>query len=152
MSITAEIYQGFQRHQFDRWDPVIAHDVKLYSPGSWGTTGLEGLKIWANEFLNALQPRIDLLDAHESDERAFITVNLNWKHVNPFFDLKPTGREGTSIETFSFVIVNSKVTRFTVADNTLDLAIYLWERGWPQVHNIHPETILERGIDPSMRS
>lgn len=128
MSITREIYEGFQRGEFARWDKVIAQDVELYSPGAWGVKGLEGLKTWATEFLKALKPRIDLVDEFEGGERAFLTVNLNWKHVEPFFALKPTGREGTSIETFILTIKDGKVVRFGVADNTLDLSIYLWEQ------------------------
>jgi hypothetical protein len=33
-----------------------------------------------------------------------------------------------------------------VADNSLDLALYLWDRGWPHQHDVHPE-ILVRGIE-----
>ncbi|MUG92292.1 hypothetical protein F7734_07415 [Scytonema sp. UIC 10036] len=36
-----------------------------------------------------------------------------------------------------------KVVRFGVTNNTLALAIYLWERGWSQAHNVHPEAILQ---------
>jgi hypothetical protein len=146
-SITREIYEGFQRAQFDRWDSVIAKDVDIFGPGLWGGKGLDYLKRWAGEFVKALLPRIDLVDEFESPTRAFITVCLNWKHVDAFFDVKPTGREGTSVETFIFTIsAEGKVTRFAIADNTLDLAIYLWERGWPQVHNIRPEPIVS-GIE-----
>jgi ketosteroid isomerase-like protein len=146
MSITREIYEGFQRGEFERWDKVIAQDVEIYSPGYWGGKGIDALKTWGGEFLKALQPRIDLVDEFEGSDRAFVTVNLNWKHVEPFFDLKPTGREGTSIETFILTIKDGKVVRFGVADNTLDLAIYLWERGWAQAHNVHPEAIIQ-GIE-----
>jgi hypothetical protein len=145
-SITREIYEGFQRAEFSRWDAVISKDVEIFGPGLWGGKGLDYLKRWASEFVKALQPRIDLIDEFESSSRSFITVCLNWKHVEPFFDVKPTGREGTSVETFLFAIADDRVARFTIADNTLDLAIYLWERGWPQVHNIHPDPIV-KGIE-----
>lgn len=146
-SITREIYEGFQRGEFQRWDAVIDPDVELLSGGNWGGRGIDLLKTWGGEFVKSLKPRIDLVDEHEAIDangngRAFITVNLNWKHAEPFFDLKPTGREGTSVETFIFTIRNGKVVRFGVADNTLDLSIYLWERGWPQVHNIRPTAII----------
>lgn len=146
MSITREIYEGFQRGEFHRWDAVIASDVLVNSPGKYGTQGLDPLKTWGREFLNALKPRIDLVDEYEGESRAFLTVNLNWKHIEPFFGLQPTGREGTSVETFLLTIENGKVVRFDVADNTLDLAIYLWERGWPHPHNIRPQPIVE-GIE-----
>ncbi len=142
ISITREIYEGFQRAEFKRWDAIVATDVLLNSPSGYGTVGLEPLKQWAAEFLKALQPRIDLVDEYEGKERAFVTVNLNWKHVGEFFGLKPTGREGTSIETFILTIKDGKITRWDVADNTLDLALYLWERGWNHPHNIRPNPII----------
>jgi hypothetical protein len=39
-----------------------------------------------------------------------------------------------------------KVVRIDIADNTLDLAIYEWERGWPVPHNVRPEPIVT-GLD-----
>jgi hypothetical protein len=147
MSITREIYEGFQRNELERWHAVIAPDVILDSPGlREPIQGIDKLKNWAAEFLKALKPRIDLIDEYEGEGRAFLTVNLNWKHVEPFFGVQPTGREGTSVETFILTIENGKVTKFLVADQSLDLALYLWERGWPQGHNKRPEAIV-RGID-----
>ena len=78
--------------------------------------------------------------------RAFITVCLNWKHVKPSFGIAATGREGTSIETFIFTIENGKVVRWIVADQTLDLAIYLWQKGMPSEHNAHPMPIV-KGVE-----
>ena len=43
-------------------------------------------------------------------------------------------------------IVENKIVRFDVADNTLDLAIYEWDRGWAIPHNIHPQPIVT-GVD-----
>jgi hypothetical protein len=146
MSITQEIYEGFQRGEFELWNEIISQEVEIYSPGYWGGRGLDALKAWGAEFLKAFKPRIDLIDEFNGGEHAFLTVNLNWKHVEPFFDIKPTGREGTSLETFILTIKNGQVVRFGVADNTLDLSIYLWERGYPHPHNIHPEPIAQ-GIE-----
>jgi SnoaL-like polyketide cyclase len=143
ISITREIYEGFQRGEFERWDAIVAPDVLLNSPAGYGFVGLQPLKQWAAEFLKALQPQIDLVDEYEGEERAFVTINLNWKHVGEFFGLKPTGREGTSIETLIFTIKEGKIVRWDVADNTLDLALYLWERGWNHPHNIRPEPIVK---------
>ncbi|NET71564.1 MAG: ester cyclase [Sphaerospermopsis sp. SIO1G2] len=146
-----EIYNSFQKGELNKWDDLVADDVRIYTPGLWGGQGREHLKVWGNEFIQALSPRIDLIDEYESIDqhgngRGFITINLNWKHVKPFFGIKPTGREGTSIETFIFTFENGKITRFSVADNTLELAIYLWERGFPQAHGVHPEPIVQ-GIE-----
>jgi hypothetical protein len=33
MSITNEIYESFQRSEFERWDQVLVQDVILDSPG-----------------------------------------------------------------------------------------------------------------------
>jgi hypothetical protein len=76
-----------------------------------------------------------------------MTVNLNWKHVKPFFGvLQPTGRTGTSIENLIMTVNNGKVTRIEVADTTLDLVIYMHENGWVFPQNIRPEPII-RGIE-----
>lgn len=149
--LTREIYEGFQRAEFHRWDGLFAPEVETNSPAAWGVRGYDALKGWASEFVTALRPRIDLTDEHEAidadgDGRAFVTFNLNWKHVGPFFGLKPTGREGTSVETLLLTVKGGKVVRVDVADNTLDLALYLWERGWPIPHNVRPEPVVT-GID-----
>lgn len=43
-------------------------------------------------------------------------------------------------------IDRGQVTRIDIADITLDLAIYEWERGWAVPHNIRPEPIVV-GVD-----
>jgi SnoaL-like polyketide cyclase len=145
MSILREIYEGFQRGELDRWDRVISTDVEIYSPGMWGGRGLDALKQFANEFLTALSPRIDLVDEFGGGDRAFLTFCMHWRHSSPFFGIAPTGRRGTSVETLLLTIDRDTVVRFGVADNTLDLAIYLWERGFPQQHNVLPDPLV-RGI------
>jgi len=45
-----------------------------------------------------------------------------------------------------FTIVENKIVRFDVADNTLDLAIYEWDRGWAIPHNIPPQPMVT-GVD-----
>ncbi len=114
--ITREVYEAFQRGELERFDAVIAPKVLINSPGGFGMTGIDALKGWGGAFLKAFQPRIDLIDEYDGtrngEGRAFITVNLNWKHVEPFFDLRPTGREGTSIETFIFTVKEGKIVRW----------------------------------------
>ena len=150
MPITREIYDAFQRVEVDRWDAVIAEDVLINSPAGWGLRGLGTLKDFASQFTR-LAYRIDLIDEHlamgsDGDGRGFITFVLHWKHTEDFGGLAPTGREGTSVETMILTIEAGKVGRIDIADNTLDLAIYEWERGWPVPHNVRPEPILE-GLD-----
>lgn len=146
-AITREVYEAFQRGELQRFDTVIAPDVAINSPGAWGMKGIDTLKTWGEAFLKAFKPRIDLVDEYDGTQngegRAFITVNLNWKHVAPFFDIKPTGREGTSIETFLFTIKGGKIVRWDVADNTVDLAYYLTDHGWPSPHNVHPDALVK---------
>ena len=127
VSITREVYEGFQRGEFERWDAVFDAEVEIYSPGLQGGKGLDTLKSFAGEFIKAFNPRIDLVDEYEGNgNRSFITITMHWKHVQPFYGIHPSGREGTSVETFLLTIKDGKVTRFDVADNSLDLAIYLW--------------------------
>ena len=149
-TLTRELYEGFQRVQFDRWDAIIADDVLINSPAGRDIRGLKVLKDFATQFTD-LGYRIDLIDEHlaldqQGDGRGFITFMLNWKHTKNFGGLVPTGREGTSVETMLLTVRKHKIVRIDVADNTLDLAIYEWERGWAIPHNVRPEPIVV-GVD-----
>jgi hypothetical protein len=150
MSITREFYEGFQRVEFDRWDKIVDVDVLVNSPAGRGMRGLGALKDFALQFTD-LGYQIDLVDEHvalddRGSGRGFITFCLYWKHSRVFGGLEPTGREGTSVETILFTIDADRITRMDIADNTLDLAVYEWERGWPVPHNVRPEAIVT-GID-----
>jgi SnoaL-like domain len=149
-TLTRELYEAFQRVEFDRWDAIISDDVLLNSPAGRDVRGLKVLKDFAVQFTD-LGYRIDLIDEHlamdqQGNGRGFITFMLNWKHTKNFGGLVPTGREGTSVETMLLTIRNHKIVRIDVADNTLDLAIYEWERGWAIPHNVRPEPIVV-GVD-----
>lgn len=148
--IGRQIYKGFNERNLDLWDEVIAPDVELRSTvGTMPMIGLEGLKNWTAQFQSGFQPRLDLVDEIYGVNRATIAVNLNWKHEKEFFGLEPTGRAGTSIEYFMLWITDGLVTRYSVADHTLDLAMYLIrERGMHYPQNFVPEPII-RGEEPS---
>jgi ketosteroid isomerase-like protein len=148
--ITHEFYDAFQRVDFDRWDAIVADDVLVNSPAGQGLSGLDALKDFATQFTE-LAYRIDLIDEHlalddAGNGRGFITWCLHWKHTKDFGPLTPTGREGTSVETGVLTIRDGKIVRLDVGDNTLDLAIYEYERGWPVPHNVRPEPMVE-GVD-----
>jgi hypothetical protein len=150
MALTRDLYEAFQRAELDRWDSIICDDVLVNSPAGFGLRGLTTLKDFARQFTD-LAYRIDLVDEHlaldgEGNGRGFITFTLHWKHTKDFGGLTPTGREGTSVETLLLTIEGGEIVRIDVADNTLDLAIYEWERGWPIPHNRRPDPIVE-GID-----
>ncbi len=142
------IYKGFNERNLDIWDDVIAADVELRSTvGSQPTHGIEPLKHWAAEFQTKFSPRLDLVDEIYGVNRAVIAVNLVWQHTGEFFGLAPTGRKGTSIEYFILSHDEGKVTRFWVADHTLDLTTYLIaERGMHYPQNFEPQPII-RGIE-----
>jgi hypothetical protein len=148
--VTRVFYEAFQRVEFDRWDPIVAEDVLVNSPAGRGMRGLATLKDFAVQFTD-LAYRIDLVDEHlalddRGSGRGFITFCLNWKHTKNFGGLAPTGREGTSVETMLFTVTDNKIARMDVADNTLDLAIYEWQRGWPIPHNVRPQ-LMVTGVD-----
>ncbi|MEM8662141.1 MAG: ester cyclase [Pseudomonadota bacterium] len=149
--LVLEVYEAFQTGELDRWDSVMAENVVTNSSASFGNQGISSLKTWANEFLTAFAPRIDLVDyINAIDEagngRAVVTINLNWQHIGPFFDvLQPTGRTGTSIENLILTVEDHQVTRIEVADTTLDLVIYMHQNGWVFPQNLRPEPII-RGI------
>jgi hypothetical protein len=97
-----------------------------------------------SEFHKAFAPAIDLVDEFATDTRAVVTVNLNWQHVGEFFGIKPTGRSGTSIETFTLTLKDGVVTQWDVSDATLDLVVYLIaERGMPYPQNVSPTPIVK---------
>lgn len=144
--ITYQFYDAFQKAEPDGWDNIVDKDVAINSPAAFNMSGLQVLKDWASGFTQ-LAYQIDLTDEHldidsEGNGRGFITFNLHWKHEQEFFGIKPTGREGTSVETLLFAIRSFKIVKIDVADNTSDLAIYLWNRGWPMPHNIRPEVLI----------
>lgn len=146
-----ELYDAFQLGEFDRWDRLVADDVLVNSTMGRDIQGREVLKGWAAQFVNALESRVDLVDEFEAIDadgngRAFFTICLNWKHTKEFMGIQPTGREGTSIETMILTVKDGKVVQWNVADQTVEINIYFWERGWPIPHNVHPE-VLVKGID-----
>jgi SnoaL-like domain len=150
MTITRDLYEAFQRAELDGWDAIIRDDVLFNSPAEFGVGGLATLKDFARQFTD-LGYRIDLVDEHlalddNGNGRGFITFTLHWKHTKDFGGLAPTGREGTSVETMLLTIEGGEIVRIDVADNTLDLVIYVWERGWPSPHNQRPDPIVV-GID-----
>jgi hypothetical protein len=63
MPLTPEIYDAFQRVEFDRWDPVIADDVLINSPAGRDLRGLVTLKDFVAQSTR-LAYRIDLVDDH----------------------------------------------------------------------------------------
>jgi hypothetical protein len=150
MTLTRDLYEPFQRAEVDGWDAIISDDVLVNSPAGFGIRGLPTFKDFARQF-NDLAYRIDLVDEYlaldgQGNGRGFITFNLHWKHTKDFGGLAPTGREGTSVETLLLTIEGNTIIRIDVADNTLDLSLYIWERGWPHPHNVRPEPIVE-GVD-----
>jgi hypothetical protein len=142
-----DIYDAFQKQELERWKTMIAPDVTIDSPAGRGFKGLDVLTGWAVEFGGKLAYRIDLIDEHlaldaEGNGRGFFTFNLHWKHDQKVFGLEPTGREGTSVETLLLTVRANRVTHIHVGDNSLDLVLYMWDRGWPHPHNGRPEALV----------
>lgn len=129
-NIALEIYKGVALNELDRWDAVIHPDVKANSPAGRNIGGLQNLKRWQKAFTLAFRPRIDLIDHFIAGDRGLVTINLHWKHDGePFNGIAPTGKSGTSVESFLLRIENGLVVRWDVADHSLDLANYLHDQG-----------------------
>jgi len=129
-NIALEIYKGVALDELHRWDAVIHPDVKANSPAGRNIGGLENLKRFQKAFTTAFRPRIDLIDHFVAGNRGLVTVNLHWKHDGgPFNGIAPTGKSGTSVESFLLRIENGLVVQWDVADNSLDLANYLHDQG-----------------------
>lgn len=145
--LVREFYDAFQSGELDRFDQIVDPHVVTNSSAAFGNKGIAALKNWAGAFLTGFSPRIDLVDEiHAVDEhgngRVVATINLNWKHTGDFFNLTPSGREGTSVENLIMTVRDGMIVRIEVADTTLDLVIYMHERGWVFPQNIRPEPII----------
>jgi hypothetical protein len=141
--LTMDIYEGFAQGQLDRWDAIIHPDVLINSPAGRDIVGREALKAWVQAFISAFRPRVDLLDHYVAGDRALLTINLHWTHNgSPFFGIEPTGKSGTSVETLILRSNDGLVTHFDVADNSLDLAIYLHEQGMALPRSVTPPALI----------
>ena len=148
-SITLQIYKGFAQNRLDLWDAVIHPDVKSNSPAGLNINGIAALKRWNQAFITAFRPRTDLIDHFVAGDRGLVTVNLHWKHERPFNGLAPTGKSGTSVENFILRIEHGLVTRWDVADGSLDLAIYLHDAGLKLPTFVEPPALIKGGALPS---
>ena len=148
-SITLQIYKGFSQNRLDLWDAVIHPDVKSNSPAGRNIDSLAALKRWNQSFTDAFRPRTDLVDHFVAGDRGLVTINLHWKHDRPFNGLAPTGKTGTSVENFILRIENGLVTRWDVADGSLDLAIYLHDEGLKMPTFVEPPALIKGVALPS---
>ena len=149
-SITLQIYKGFSQNRLDLWDAVIHPDVKSNSPAGRNIDGIAELKRWNQSFIDAFRPRTDLIDHFVAGDRGLVTINLHWKHDGgPFNGIAPTGKSGTSVENFILRIENSLVTRWDVADGSLDLAIYLHDEGLKMPTFVEPPALIKGVALPS---
>jgi len=142
-SLTMAIYEGFAHGRLAHWDAVFHSDVQINSPAGRDIAGLDALKAWVQALLAAFRPRVDLSDHYVAGERALLTINLHWRHDGaPFFDIAPTGKGGTSVETFVLRLKDGQVTHFDVADNSLDLALYLHQQGMALPSRVTPPALV----------
>ena len=148
-SITLRIYTGFSQNRLDLWDAVIHPDVRSNSPAGRNIDGIAALKRWNQSFIDAFRPRTDLVDHFVAGDRGLVTINLHWKHARPFNGLVPTGKTGTSVENFILRIENGLVTRWDVADGSLDLAIYLHDEGLKMPTFVEPPALIKGVALPS---
>lgn len=143
-NLTMEIYKGFAHNETERWDDIVHSDVVANSPAGRDIVGRETLQGWIKAFHEAFDLRVDLLDHYLAGDRGLVTVNLHWKHDRAsFFGIEPTGESGTSIETFLLQLEDGVVTHFNVADQSLDLAIYLHGQGMELPSRVTPPALIK---------
>lgn len=142
--IAKEIYEGFALNQTDRWDAIVHPDVITNSPAGRDIVGRDALKGWIKTFHRAFELRTDLIDHYVLGDRGLVTINLHWTHNRgPFFGLQPTGQSGTSVESFLLGLDDGLITSFTVADQSLDLAIYIHEQGMEMPRRVTPPALIK---------
>lgn len=142
--LTKEIYEGFALNQTDRWDAIVHPDVITNSPAGRDIAGRDALKGWIKAFHAAFELRVDLIDHYVAGDRGLVTVNLHWAHNRgPFFGIEPTNQSGTSVESFLLGLTDGIVKSFTVADQSLDLAIYIHEQGMEMPRRVTPPALIK---------
>jgi hypothetical protein len=142
-SLALAIYEGFAHARLEGWDAIFHPDVAINSPAGRDVVGIDALKTWVGAFIASFRPRVDLIDHYIAGERALLTINMHWKHDGaPFFGIVPTGASGTSVETLMLRLKDGLVTHFDVADNSLDLAIYLHEQGMALPRLVAPPALI----------
>ncbi|HEU4411252.1 MAG TPA: nuclear transport factor 2 family protein [Polyangiaceae bacterium] len=152
-SLPYRLWKAFAAGRVDDWDPLLDERVVTQSPIGRDIRGPQALKDWGRAFHGAFiaasapETRIELVDLSDAGDRPFLTVNLIWKHDRDFFGLAPTGRSGTSIETFLLRTEGGKVVEWLVADQTLDLVSYLTgERGLTFPRGVRPQALARPGL------
>lgn len=142
--LALNIYKAFAYNRLEEWDRLIHPEVKVNSPTGRGIVGLNALKPFGSAFHAAFRPTIDLIDHYVAGDRGSVTVNLHWKHDGEeFYGIKPTGQGGTSIETFLLRIEDGLVTHWDTADNSLDLANYLFSEAYDLPKEVKPPALIE---------
>jgi predicted ester cyclase len=142
--LAKEIYEGFALNQTDRWNDVVHPDVITNSPAGRDIAGRAALTDWIKAFHAAFELHVDLIDHFVAGDRGMVTVNLHWTHNRgAFFELQPTGQSGTSVESFLLELADGKVTSFTVADQSLDLALYIHAQGMEMPSRVTPPAIVK---------
>jgi len=127
MDLTRELYDAFQRVQFERWDAIIADDVLIRARAGYAVSGIKTLKQFAAHVTD-LGCRIDLIDQHfaldpQGNGRGFLTFMVSWKNRKDFGGLESAGWTGPSEETMLLTIRGRRIVRID------DLAVYEWDRG-----------------------
>jgi hypothetical protein len=142
--LTMEIYEGFALNQTERWNAIVHSEVVTNSPAGRDIVGRAALQDWIKAFHGAFTLRVDLIDHYLAGDRGMVTVNLHWTHDRAaFFGIEPTGQSGTSIESFILRLKDGVVTHFTVADQSLDLAIYIHEQGMEMPSRVVPPALIK---------
>lgn len=73
-----------------------------------------------------------------------VTVNLHWKHDGEdFYGIAATGQGGTSVESFQLRLEDGQVTHWDTADQSLDFALYLHDRGFEMPRGLTPPALVE---------
>lgn len=142
--LAKEIYEGFALNQTERWDAIVHPEVITNSPAGRDIAGRDALQGWIKAFHAAFELRVDLIDHYVAGDRGLVTVNLHWVHNRgAFFGIEATGQSGTSIESFLLGLTDGLVTSFTVADQSLDLAIYIHEQGMEMPSRVEPPALIK---------
>jgi hypothetical protein len=124
--------------------------VVVTSPAGVDVRGRATVEKSARPF-RYLADGVDLVDEHVAVDRggngrAAITWVVPWKPTRDGDGLRPTGRDGASVETLLVTVASGQIVRIDVADHRVDVALYQCERGWPTPGKLRAEPIVV-GID-----
>ena len=123
-TVAQRFVEGFGGNNPDILSDVLDDDVAFYGTLVWELRGKNNLIDFAAQFQQAMPGlRIVLHDEFYSADgtRGNMRIHLHFHNTGEFMGHQPTGKQGVSVESFSMVIKDDKITELIQSGNTFAL-------------------------------